>query len=218
MPEQITFSELAVLYELNKRTSAQRLAAFPQELKYLVMLAMSIIGAENAKRVKETPDAVVQDSEGFVSKLLSLADAKADERFKEALELCLEESLRDELRFNCTNCLSFNQCIDMENLTVGELFMKRVNGDESEKLRSRISEAVENALKNTPFVDCDDAHKRCSRFEHNYSSSSVANVFGRYADMAAALSQEYGIDYTKIQGIILQLNMDFFEKSRSREN
>ncbi|MCE5312927.1 MAG: hypothetical protein LLF86_07235 [Nitrospiraceae bacterium] len=218
MSDKITFSELAVLYELNKRTSMKRLAAFPQELKYFVMLAMSIIGAENAKRVRETPQAVVDDSEGFVSKLLSLADAKSDERFRHVLETCLIESLKDELRFNCSNCLGFNKCLNMETLAVGELFMKRVNGDDSEALKKEISIAVEEALRKTPFADSDDAHHQCSRFEHNYSSSSVADVFGRYAEIAAALSQEYSLDYAKIQGIIIQLNMDFFEKSKTREN
>lgn len=218
MSDKITFSELAVLYELNKRASIKRLAAFSDDQKYFVMLAMSIVGAQNAKRVKETPQAVVDDSEGFVSKLLSLADAKSDDRFRHVLQACLLESLRDELRFNCTNCLGFNQCLNIESLTVGELFMKRVNGDESEALRKEISIAVEDALRKTPFVDCDNAHHQCSRFEHNYSSSSVADVFGRYAEIAAELKHEYNINYSEVQAAMLQLNMDFFEKSKTREN
>ncbi|MBN2653668.1 MAG: hypothetical protein JXR79_00935 [Nitrospirae bacterium] len=218
MSDKITFSELALLYELNKRTSAKRLASFPEELKYFVMLAMSIVGAENAKRINETPQAVVDDSEGFVSKLLSLADAKSDDRFRHVLESCLIESLKDELRFNCTNCLNFNRCIDINSLSVGELFMKRMGGDESESLRKEISIAVENALKNTPYAESEDAHKHCSRFEHNYSSTSVAEVFGRYAEIATELKHEYNLDYSEVQAAMLQLNMDFYEKSKSREN
>jgi len=218
MEDKIAFSELAMLYELNKRCSFKRLAAFSDDQKYFVMLAMSIVGAQNAKRVKETPQAVVDDSEGFVSKLLSLADAKSDDRFRHVLQACLLESLRDELRFNCTNCLNFNKCIGIESLSVGELFMKRVNGDESESLRKEISIAVEEALKKTPYAESEDAHKHCSRFEHNYSSSSVADVFGRYAEIAAELKHEYNINYSEVQAAMLQLNMDFYEKSKSREN
>jgi len=39
----------------------------------------------------------------------------------------LLETLKDELKFCCLNCRFFDRCLDMENLSVGELFLRRVN-------------------------------------------------------------------------------------------
>lgn len=67
-----TYSSYAVLCELNKREFERKLTSFPAELRYYVVLANSIIGFENAKRLEEIPNAVVKDAEEFVSKLLAM--------------------------------------------------------------------------------------------------------------------------------------------------
>lgn len=213
MSDNITYSSYAILRELNNKEFKRKLGLFPEEVRYYVILANSIIGAENAKRVKETPESVVENSKEFVEKLLSISSMEKDASFKEILETYLIETMKDELRYCCSNCAKFNKCLDIENLSVGLLFKKCANGEETDELKKEISFQVENALNSTPHVDTDIAHKLCNDFKHQYSSSEVGEVFGRYSDMALELQNSYGIDYKKIQQAIISINMDFFEKS-----
>lgn len=214
MSDKKTFAQLAVMYELNTRELKKKFALFPEELRYYGILAGSIIGAENAKRVRETPRAVVENSEGFVSKLLEMTGPDAGGTFTRVLETFLVETLKDELRFNCLNCRDFTRCLDIEHLPAGELFQRRVQGEETEALKKEISALIDSALEKTPHVHTDEAHLLCRDFVHNYSCTSVGEVFGRYAEIAAALRQDYGIDYAKIQQQMIDLNMQFCEKSR----
>jgi hypothetical protein len=119
--------------------------------------------------------------------------------------------LRGELAFCCLNCALFERCLDIENLSVGELFHRRVNGEETVELREDISSEVENALRNTPYIATDEAHRLCRDFVHQYNISNVGDVFGRYADIAAALQRQYGLDYRKFLLRIVSINMSFFE-------
>ncbi len=214
MYDKKTLSNLAVLYELNDREFKRKLTLFPEELRYYVVLASSIIGAENSKRVKETPKEVVENSKGFVEKMLELSTLTPDDAFRGILETYLIETLKDELRFNCPNCMEFNRCIDMESGPVGELFQRRVYGEETDELKKEIKSEIDKILKKAPYIDTDDAPAFCRNFTHNYSSSSLGEILGRYADIAASLRNDFGIDYEKIQQQMIALNMEFYEKSR----
>ncbi|MFA5354457.1 MAG: hypothetical protein WC291_09520 [Thermodesulfovibrionales bacterium] len=213
MSKEKTLTELAILYELSDRDFRRKLALFPEELRYYVVLANSIIGAENSKRVRETPAAVAEDSEGFVSQLLKVMPPGQDETFRAVLERCLAETLKDELRFNCPNCCAFARCLDMADLNVGRLFSRRVNGEETEDLKAEIRAEIELALERTPYLNTDEADLLCSDFSHSYSSASAGEVFGRYAEIAASLHHDFGIDYRSFQQQMLSLNMEFHEKS-----
>ncbi|MCL4457314.1 MAG: hypothetical protein M1147_10925 [Nitrospirae bacterium] len=214
MADHKTFSSYAVLYELNNRELKRKLDLFPEELRYYAVLANGIIGSENAKRLKETPEAVVEDSREFVEKLLGMASPETDDAFKEMLETYLIETLKDELRCCCSNCANFNSCLDMENLPVGLLFQRRVNGEETDELKREISLQIENALQRTPYINTDNAHKLCKDFRHQYSSSDIGEVFGRYSDIAAGLQVSFGIDYKNIQQEMISINMEFCEKDK----
>jgi hypothetical protein len=212
MSDNKTYSSYAVLCELNSREFKKKLDLFPAELRYYVILANSIIGAANAQRVKETPEAVVRDSKEFVSKLLDIAGPEQDDTFREVLETYLVETMRDELRHSCSNCTGFNRCIDLENLAIGPLFRRRANGEDTDELRKEIGLQIEDALKNTPYIDSDNAHKLCKDFRHQYSASNIGEVFGRYSDIAAELRDSFGTNYNRIQQEMIALNMAFFEK------
>ncbi len=212
------YSLLAVLHEINKRDLKKRLALFPEDLHYYVTVASSIVGAENAKRIKETPAGVTENSEEFVSKLLDITSFEASDAFREVLGTCLVETLKGELTFCCLNCALFEKCLDVENLSVGGLFHRRVSGDESAELREKISRKVEEALRNTPYVSADDAHRLCSDFIHQYNVSNVGEVFGRYADIAAGLQRQYGMNYKKFLNQIVSLNMSFFETFTQKDS
>lgn len=213
-----TYSFYAVLYELNNRELKRKLDLFPVELRYDVILANSIIGAENSKRLEETPAAVVEDGKEFVSKLLAMRSPGKDGTFREILETYLIETLKDELRYCCANCTNFNKCLDMENLSVGLLFRRRVNGEETDELRKEIALQVENALQSTPYINTDRAHELCKDFAHQYPASRIGEVFGRYSDIALELQNSFGIDYKKIQQKMISINMEFCEKSGMLEN
>jgi hypothetical protein len=213
MTDDRTYSSYAVLYELNNREFKRKLGLFPAEMRYYVILANSIIGSENAKRLKETPEAVVADSQEFVSKLMGIAAPEQDDAFREVLETYLIETMRDELRYCCSNCAEFNRCIDIENLAVGTLFKRRADGEETDDLKKETALQIENALKRTPYLDADSAHKLCKDFRHQYTLSGIGEVFGRYSEIAAELRDSFGIDYKKIQQAMVVLNMEFFEKS-----
>lgn len=211
MTDNGTFSLLAVLHDLNAREFRKKLDMFPEEVRYHVILAGSIVGSENSKRVKESPDAVTRDSEGFVSRLLDVANPDQDEVFRKVLETYLVATLRDELKFSCMNCRRFPACLDIETLTAGELFRRRVEGDESEDLRKQIAFEVGKALLKTPHVFTDEAWL-CKDFAHQYDSANVGAVFGRYADIAATLSNDFGIDYRAVQQEMIAANMSFCDK------
>lgn len=186
---------------------------FPEDLRYYAILAGSIIGSENSKRIKEAPKGIIEDGEAFVSKLLELKGPEKDGVFREILETYLIETLKDELRFCCPNCLNFNKCLGIENLSVGELFKRRANGEETDEIKRDIKIQIENALQKTPHINTDEAHKLCKDFIHQYNTSNIGEVFGRYADIAAKLQNDYGIDYRKIQQQMVSINMEFYEKS-----
>jgi hypothetical protein len=217
MSEITKYSFFAVSYELNKREFRRKLGLFPEEMRYYVILANSIIGSENAKRVAETPEAVVEDSREFVEKLLSLVHPEADDGFREVAETYLIETIKDELRFSCPNCENFSKCLDLENLTVGLLFRRRANGEETEELKREITLQVDQALKRTPYIDTDRAYELCKDFRHQYRASDIGDVFGRYSDIAAELHKSFGLDYRKIQKEMIDINMEFWEKSGGRE-
>src|SRR5512135_1911756 len=132
MSDTKKYSFFAVSYELNRREFRRKLGLFPDEMRYYVILANSIIGTENARRVPETPEAVAEDSREFTAKLLSLVTPGEDDGFREVAETYLIETMKDELRFNCPNCENFGRCLDLENLTVGQLFKRRAHGEETD--------------------------------------------------------------------------------------
>lgn len=214
MNDNITFAYYAVLCELNSREFMRKIDLFTKELRYYVILANSIIGAANAKRVKETPETVVEDGKEFVSKLLSMANPEKDEKFREVLETYLIESMKDELRFCCANCALFNECAGIGNSSLGALFKRRVQGEETMSLKNEISHLVEKALENTPYLDTDEADRLCKNFRHQYHDSELGEFFGRYSDIAAELRDSYGIDYKKIQREMIALNMAFCGKGK----
>ena len=213
MTDNKHYSLLAVLHEINKRELINKLGLFPEDLRYYATVASSIIGAENAKRIRATPAGVAQNSEEFVSKLLELTSFEDSGSFREVLENYLIETLKDELKFCCLNCTLFDRCLDTENLTVGELFLRRVKGEETVAIREDISREVEKALRKTPYVATDEAHRLCMDFIHQYNASNVGEVFGRYANIAVSLQQQFGLDYKKFLQQMVSVNMAFFEKS-----
>jgi hypothetical protein len=217
MPETKTYSFFAVSYELNKREFMRKLGLFPEEMRYYVILANSIIGSENARRVAETPEAVVEESREFVEKLLSMVSPAEDDGFREVIETYLIETMKDELRFSCQNCENFSKCLDLENLTVGLLFKRRANGEETDEIRKEIALQVDRALDSTPYIETDMAHQLCKDFRHQYRASGIGEVCGRYSDIAAGLHKAFGLDYGKIQKEMIEINMEFCEKSRGRE-
>lgn len=216
MSETRTYSFYAVSYELNKRDFRRKLGLFPEEMRYYVILANSIIGAENAKRVAETPGAIVRESDEFAAKLLSMGSPSEDAGFREVAETYLVETMKDELRFSCPNCENFWECLDLENLTVGRYFKRCANGEETEEIRKEIALQVDNALKATPYIDTDSAHELCDRFRHQYRPSVIGEVFARYSGIALELQGAFGLDYAKIQKNMIAINEEFCRKSEGR--
>ena len=47
---------------------------------------------------------------------------------------------------------------------------------------------------------------------HQYNASNVGEVFGRYANIAVSLQQQFGLDYKKFLQQMVSVNMTFFEK------
>ena len=209
---------MAVLHETNRREFKNKLSLFPEDLRYFATVARSIIGAENARRIRETPAGVTENSEEFVAKLLEITSCEDNASFREVLETYLIETLKDELKFCCLNCIRFNSCLDIGNLSVGGLFLRRVHGEETDELREAISCEVEKALQNTPYVATDEAHRLCKDFIHQYNVSNVGEVFGRYADIAVTLQSQYGLDYKKFLQNMVSVNMAFFEKCNEKRS
>jgi hypothetical protein len=216
MKDNKFYSLMAILHEINRREFKIKLALFPEDLRYFVTVASSIIGSENAKRISDTPAGVMENSEEFVAKLLEITSFEESDAFREVLETCLVETLKDELKFCCLNCIRFNSCLDIENLPVGELFLRRVHGEETDVLREAISREVEKALQNAPYVAADEAHRLCKDFIHQYNVSNVGEVFGRYADIAVTLQSQYGLDYKKFLQDMVSVNMAFFKKCNEK--
>jgi len=216
MTDNATYASLAILHELNAREFRRKLGLFPGEVRYFVILANSIIGSENAKRVEETPEAVVKDGDEFVSKLLGMASPGDDAAFKEILETYLLETIKDELRYCCPNCMNFYPCLDLDNSSIGPLFKRRIQGEETTELREEIVMQINRALEGTPHIHTDSAQNLCAGFRHQYTAANISEVFNRYADIAAALAGSFGIDYRKIQQAIIPINMEFCEKSREQ--
>jgi hypothetical protein len=210
------YSFFAVSRELNRREFKRKLGLFPEEMRYYVILANSIIGSENAKRVAGTPEGVVEDSREFTEKLLSIVTPGEDDGFKEVVETYLIETMKDELRFSCPNCENFSGCLDLDTLTVGSLFKRCAHGEETDEIVKEIAFQVECALKRTPYIDTDSAHDLCRGFRHQCRVSNIGEVFGRYSDIAAELQKTFGIDYRGIQKKMVELNMEFCEKSKDR--
>jgi len=213
MNELQTYTRYAILHELNGREFREKLDRYPQDQHFMVMLANSIIGSENARRIEETPHNIVQDSEAFVEKLMQITDHEKEDLFRQILQTHLIETLKDELRFSCPNCRNFHKCTDVVNLNIGELFKQRVEGDETEELKKEIKSTVDIALENTPYLDSEEAHMKCSDFRHQYGLSGLGEVFRRYLDIAADFQKRFGIDYRSIQLRIIEINMDFERKA-----
>lgn len=216
MTDNKHYSLLAVLHEINKRELRNKLDLFPEDLRYYATVAGSIVGAENAKRIRETPAGVSENSEEFVSKLLELTSFEDSASLLEVLGKYLIETLKDELKFCCYNCILFERCLDMGDLSVGELFLRRVKGEETAEIREGISREVEKALRNTPYAATDEAHRLCRDFLHQYNLSNVGEVFGRYASIASSLQKQFGLDYKKFLQQMVSVNMTFFEKSSEK--
>jgi len=204
------YSFLAVLHEINRRELKKKLALFPEDLHYYATLASGVVGAENAKRLQETPAGVTENSEEFVAKLLEVMSVEDSAAFSEVLGTLLLESLKDELKFCCLNCSFFDRCIDIENLSVGELFLRRVNGEETAQLKAEITREVDKALLRTPYVESHEAHTLCRDFIHQYNTSNIADIIGRYTEIAMSLRSDYGLDYAKFLQSVASINMAFF--------
>jgi hypothetical protein len=208
------YSLLAVLQEINRKELKKKLGLFPEELHYYVTAAIGIIGSENSKRMKETPEGVRENSEEFISKLLEFISIDESQLFSEALGTCLIQTLRDELKFCCVNCTNFEHCLEVDNLTVGNLFLKLTKGEETPEIREKIAREVEAALRKTPHFESEEADRLCDRFSHQYRAGNVGEIFGRYGDIALALYNRYGMDYRKFLQDTVSLNMEFMEKNR----
>jgi len=217
MSDNKQYALLAVLHEINRRELKNKLKLFPEDLRYYATVASGIVGTENAKRIRETPAGVSENSEEFVSKLLELTSFEDIDSFREVLGKYLIETLKDELKFCCLNCTFFDRCLDMENLSVGELFLRRVKGEETAKIRQDILREIEKALRNTPYVLTDEAHRLCRDFLHHYDVSNVGEVFGRYSSIALSLKKQFGLDYKKFLQQMVSVNMNFFEKSSEKK-
>ncbi len=212
MTDMKIYASYALLQELNRREFRRKLVLFPDELRHFTILSAGIIGSANAKRVEETPAAVVRDGVDFAAEMLEVLNPGQDDTFRGVMETCLIETMKDELRFCCSNCANFNACIDLENLPVGHLFKKLTEGQDSDELKREIALRIDTALQNTPYLCADDAQNHCKDFRHQYTASSIGNVFNRYSDITAELQQLFGIDYRKIQQEMITLNMDFYAK------
>lgn len=213
MPDNRTYASYAVICELNNRELRRMISLFPDEQRYLVVMASGIIGVENARRIEETPAGVAEDGAKFVAELREIAEPGRAEAFREVLEHCLIEAMKDELGYRCPNCRNFTQCLDLDQTSIGELFRRRAEGGETEELKKETALRVSEALQRTPYLESDCAHLLCRNFRHQYPASGIGDIFRRYADIAAGLQHSFGADYRKIQQEMVRINMAFVEKS-----
>ncbi len=217
------YAVYAVFYELNRRELRKKLDRYPAEMHYSVVLANSIIGSENAKRVKETPEAAVREGNEFVARMLEVAGPGSDsgpgqdEGFAEVLETHLIETIQDELRCCCPNCVNFTTCLALEDLTLGRLFQRRVLGEETAEIKKEIALETEKTLGRTPYIDVDNAPDLCRDFRHQYAVSGIGEVFSRYADIAQGLREAFGLDYRRVQQAMILINMEFARKNSGAE-
>ena len=208
MGRNAEFATLALQYELNRRDFRRKLALFPAELRHCAILANSIIGAENAGRLPETPEDIIKESAEFVEKLLGLMDPSNDEAFGEVLTTCLIQTIRDELDSCCPNCAGFRDCLALDSEMVGPLFLRRVSGEETDELKTAIVCHIEAALQRTPYLEAGTAAS-CDRFSHQLSGTSIGEVFGRYSSICRQLHALYDIDCRRVQTEMIRLNMEF---------
>jgi hypothetical protein len=117
----------------------------------VILLQVSLSG--NAKRVEETPATVVKDGEDFAAELLGMVNPGQDDTFRGVLETYLIETIKDELRFCCSNCSNFETCIDLKNLSVGPLFKERAEGRDSDDIKREIALRINQALQRTPHLE-----------------------------------------------------------------
>ena len=216
MPDNRTYASYAVMCEINRRELRKRIDLFPEEQRSHVVMASGIIGAENAKRMEETPPGVANNGAEFVAKMMDLADPWQDGEFREVLERCLIDTMKDELSYCCPNCRNFTACLDLENTPIGDLFRSRAEGEEDDELKKETDAQIAKALQHTPHLESDCAHLLCQNFRHQYSATDIGEVFNRYADIAAAFQLAFGTDYRRIQQEMVRINMDFVEKSGQR--
>lgn len=214
MNEIETYASYALLQELNRREFRKKLCLFPDEQRHYAILAAGIIGTETAKRTAGTPEAVVRDGEEFASELRHLVNPDEDALFREVLYTYLIEAIRDELRFCCSNCIHFTDCLNLDSLKAGRLFKLCTEGHETDEIKKELTLSINQALQQTPYLDTEQADSLCKEFRHHYTASTIANVFNRYADIAADLQQRYGIDYKQVQKQIIEINMDFYARSQ----
>lgn len=210
-----SYAMLAVYHELNQREFSRRLTLFPEDLRYYIILATGIIGSEMAKKVGETPAAVVRQGEGFVESLIELVNPGDDETFRHVLEVCLIDILRDEIRFSCKNCRKFPVCLDAENSPLEALFRRRVEGDESPSLRDEIAGQIDETFRKAPYIESDAANRECPDFSHQYTAGHVGEVFGRYASIASTLMNQYGIDRERVLRQMVDINLDFCGRAQA---
>lgn len=208
-----TYASYAILQELNRREFREKLKLFPAELRQQALIAAALIGAETARRLEDTPEAVVTDSAAFAAELQELAAPDQESGFGRILEAWLIETLKDELRFCCSNCRAFSDCLALESDGLGEVFRRRAGGEDSEELRNETDRRTAEALSRTPYLTADDAQLQCGSFVHLHTPSSIGTVFNRYADIAASLRHSHGADYRTIQQAMIALNMEFCAKA-----
>lgn len=214
MHETMKYASYAVMYELSNRDFKRKLGLFQEELRYYFILASGIIGAENARRMKEVPAGVAEDGEEFVTKLAAVAEPGKDDLFKGVLKTCLLETMKDELRCCCANCVRFNDCIDLPHLSIlGDLFRRRAEGEETDAMKKKIAREIDEALKKTPYWDSEDADHLCPDFSHHYRLARVGELFGRYSEIGMGLQAAFGLDYTALKREMISLNMAFAERA-----
>ncbi len=212
--ENLKYASYAILYELSNRDFRRKIGLIPEELRYYFILASGIIGAENARRMKEVPAGVAEDGEGFVTKLAAIADPEKGDLFKDVLRTCLLETMKDELRCCCPNCLHFNDCIDLPHLSIlGDLFRRRAEGEETEEIKKEIAREIKGALAKTPYWDSEDADRLCPDFSHHYQLARVGELFGSYSEIGIGLQAAFGLDYTALKRDMISLNMAFAERT-----
>ncbi len=213
MSENAIYASYAILCELSNRDFRRKIGLIPEELRYYFILASGIIGAENAKRLNEVPAGVAKDGEEFVEKLAAIADPGKDDLFKGVLKTCLLETMRDELRCCCANCVRFNRCIDLPHLSaLGDLFKRRAEGEEADDIKNEIVREVEGALAKTPYCNSEDADRLCPDFQHQYALTRLGELFGRYSEIGIGLQAAFGLDYAEVKREMILLNMAFAER------
>jgi len=113
---------MAILHEINKREFKKQALQISGGTPLFCNGGKQHHRSENAKRIRETPAGVTENSEAFVAKLLEITSFEESDAFREVLETCLVETLKDELKFCCLNCTRLNNCLDVEIFRSGNSF------------------------------------------------------------------------------------------------